>query len=102
LADSLKVLKSGTMTTANATLYTVTASGTLLLSFASIANKATADATCFLTIGTINIIPGKTIEAKDAIFPPVKGAIISAGNTISGYANTATAIDYYICGDEFV
>ncbi len=100
MGDSFKVKASGTLTTANATLATITAGGTFLLSFMSLANKYSADATCIITFNSINIVPGKTITAKDAVFPPVKGAIISASATIQGYANTAAAIDYYICGDE--
>jgi hypothetical protein len=100
MGDSFKVMASGTLTTSNATLATVTAGGTLLLSFMSLANKYSADATCFLTLNSINIVPGKTITSKDAVFPPIKGAIISAGATIQGYAGIASAIDYYICGDE--
>lgn len=100
MGDSLKVMGSGTLTTANTTLATVTAAGTLLLGFMSLANKYSADATCFITLNGIQIVPGKTIATKDAIFPPVQGAIVSAGATIQGYANTASAIDYYISGDE--
>jgi hypothetical protein len=100
MGDSFKVAASGTLGTANATLATVTAGGTMLLSFVSLANKYSANATCFITFNSINIVPGKTIITKDAIFPPVKGAIVSAGATIQGYADTASAIDYYICGDE--
>lgn len=100
MADSFKVMGHGTLTTSNATLATVTAGGTLLLSFLSLANKYSADATCFITLDSVNIVPGKTITSKDAVYIPVKGAIVSAGATIQGYAGTASAIDYYICGDE--
>ncbi|MFA5715301.1 MAG: hypothetical protein WC998_06155 [Candidatus Paceibacterota bacterium] len=100
MADTFKVIGSGTLTTSNATLATITAGGTFFVGFISLANKATADATCFITFNSINIVPGKTITAKDAIFPPVQGAVVTAGATIQGYSGTATSIDYYISGDE--
>lgn len=100
MADSFIVATSGTLTTANATLYTVTAAGTLLLSYCSLANKGTANCTAYLTLNSINIVPGHVISANNSLSLPVKGALVSAGATISGYAGLPTSIDYYICGDS--
>jgi len=53
-----------------------------------------------LKLNSANLTFGKSIATADGLILPVQGAILTAGATIAGLAGTASAIDYYICGDE--
>jgi len=100
MAVVAKRLAKGTFGTTSATQYTVPASTTTLVKAITLCNKTASDATVTLLFGGTEVIYQHNIKAKDTITIPFLDQIIQAGETITGLAGTASAINYYISGKE--
>jgi len=102
MADSIKIYEGTTLTSAvETTVTTVTASKTLLVKGAILANNYTSSATHLLKFGTSTIvIPAHTIAAQDAlnISWEDNGVPITAGGTIKFTPSVTTGQTYYIWG----
>ncbi|MCM3131914.1 hypothetical protein M3629_03910 [Paenibacillus polysaccharolyticus] len=100
MAVVAKRLGKGTFGTASATQYTVPVSTTTLVKAITLCNKTASDATVTLLFGGTEVIYQHTIKARDTVTIPFLDQIIQAGETITGLAGTANAINYYISGKE--
>lgn len=100
MATTNKRLCKGTLTTSNATLYTVPASTTTVVKAVTICNKtATAQAVTLKFAGT-EVIYQHSLAGKDTITLPFMDQILSAGELIEGLSDANSAINYYISGKE--
>ncbi len=100
MADTIKVLAEGTLTTSNATLgVAVPTLKKYIIKEIVLANKTSTDATATITFNSKNIIPGKTVTANDALVVPLN-SVLETTYLIEGLSDTTTAIDYYISGVE--
>lgn len=99
MADVLKKLASGTLGTANATLYTAPAATQAIVKNIVLTNKTGTAATATIKFDGINIAAAHSIAAYDSLVIPMTH-IIEATKLIEGLAGTVTAIDYYISGIE--
>lgn len=99
MADVLKKLGSGTLTTSSATLYTAPASTQAIVKCITLCNKTSSAATATITFDSVNIINTHSIAAYDSLVVPLTH-IIEAEDLIAGLAGTGSAIDYYISGME--
>lgn len=103
MADVSKRLGKGTFGTASTTVYTVPtnpANTAAFIKAITLCNKTATDATVTLLLAGTEVIYQHTIKAKDTITIPFLDQILQAGETITGLAGTANAINYYISGRE--
>ena len=99
MADTLKTFYSGTLGTSSTTLYSVPAVTKGIVKEILVCNKTASDATATITFDGINVIPGRTITAKDTL-PIELHTVLEAGKIIAGLAGTGSAIDVIISGIE--
>jgi len=95
-----KRLGKGTLTTSNATLYTVPSSTTTYVKAVNICNISGSSATVTLKFAGTEIMKGQTIEANNSLAIPFYDQILSATELIEGLASAGSAITYYISGKE--
>lgn len=100
MADLNKRLAKGTMTTIQATAYTVPALTTTYVKSLLVSNKTASDATFTFFIAGVEMPYQHTIKANDMIAIPFLDAILSAAETIDVVASANTTINYVICGRE--
>lgn len=101
MADTLKQLYKGTLTTSSATLYTVPTSTTAIIKEIILTNKTDTAATATITFDGSTIVGAKSIAANDTLVIELH-SIIPAAAIIAGLAGTGSAIDIYISGIEVV
>lgn len=100
MADTIKVLAQGTLTTSNATLgVAVPSLKKWIVKEVVLANKAATPSTATIKFNGINIVPGKSIINKDALIVKLN-SVLETTYLIEGLSDTASAIDYYISGIE--
>ena len=99
MAETLKELFDGELTTTSTTLYTVAASATVIVTEIIVANKTATDTSATIRLGNSQVIPNKTIPANDALVVKLYSTL-SAGKTITGSAGASSAIDCRISGVE--
>lgn len=102
MARTAKRLCKGTLTNANATLYTVPASTKTTIIAITLCNKSSSDVTATIKFAGINIVGTHTISAYDTLIIPFKDApqLMDASELIEGLAGTTSVVDYYISGVE--
>jgi len=102
MADSIVTYASTTALTSatETTITTVTASKTLLVKGAILANNYTSSATHILKFNDIVVVPTKSIDAKDAlnISWQDNGVPLTAGATIKITPSVTSSQSYYIWG----
>jgi hypothetical protein len=101
MADTLKELFDGELTALGATLYTVPASTTIIITEIIVANKTGADVVATIAVGNTKIVPAKPIPANDSLVIKTHTNLTS-GKTIVGSAGADTSIDCHISGIEVV
>jgi len=101
MADTLKKLASGVLGTTSSTLYTVPANTKAIVKSIILCNKTTADKYATITFAGTNVIYQHTVKAKDTLVVQMT-AILESSATITGLAEAADTIDYYISGIEVV
>ncbi|WP_135546957.1 hypothetical protein [Paenibacillus cymbidii] len=94
-----KRLGKGTLTTSNATLYTVPNSTTTYIKAVNICNISGSSATVTLKFAGTEILNGQAIEANNSL-AVFFDQILNATELIEGLASAGSAITYYISGKE--
>jgi len=84
--------------TSSATLYTVPASTTAVISNIVLANTATSSSTVTMAVDGVSFLPTVTIAANSIAAFDVK-QVLATTKTITGYAST-TAVTIHISGVE--
>ena len=99
MADTLKLLGKGTLTTSEATLYTVPASTTTIVKsiILWLCNKTDTDATVNLKFAGTEIYVEHKVALKDTLCIQLT-SVLEATATIIGKASAADTINYYISG----
>lgn len=97
MADTLKLLGKGTLTTSEATLYTVPASTTTIVKSIILCNKTDTDATVNLKFAGTEIYVEHKVALKDTLCIQLT-SVLEATATIIGKASAADTINYYISG----
>lgn len=100
MADISKRLGKGTFTASSTTVYTAPSGTTTFIKAITLCNKTAADATVTLLLAGTEVIWQHNVKAKDTLTIPFLDQIIMPGETITGLAGTAAAINYYISGRE--
>lgn len=100
MADVSKRFAKGALGTTNISVYTVPAGKTAFLKAMTVCNKTATDATFTIILAGTEIIYQHTLKAKDTLTIPFLDQIIESGETITGIASAASAINYYISGRE--
>lgn len=93
-----KVLARTAAATSSATLYTVPASTTTIVTDILVANAAATNATFTLNLNGIAIASGATVPANDSVSFSIK-QVLATTNTITGLAS-ATTVTFHISGVE--
>jgi len=99
MADTLKKLGSGTLTTGSVTLYTTPSLTKTIVKSIILCNYTASDATVTIAFAGVNVIYEHTIIAKDTLTIQITG-ILEASTAITGLASAGTSINYYISGIE--
>lgn len=98
MANTFKVLFRGAASTSSATLYTVPAATTALVTSVVVTNTAGADGTYDLSFGGVSIANDVSVPANDSVIVELK-QVLDAADTIEGLAS-ATTINFHISGLE--
>jgi hypothetical protein len=97
MANTAKALARGSFATGGATIYTVPASTTTVVSNIVITNAATSSATFTLTFDGTDIFKDTTVAANSTLFVDLK-QVLATTKVISGAA--PTTVKYHISGME--
>ena len=95
-----KALARTAASTASATLYTVPAATTAVITNIAIANASINDATFTINLDGIALVSGATVPGNGTTFIDLK-QVLAATKTITGFAST-TDVKFHISGVELV
>lgn len=95
-----KRLCKGTLSTSNATLYTVPANTKTIIKAITLCNKTSTAYTVTIKFASTEIIYQHTIYPNDTVTIPFIDQLIEATELIEGLASSNSAINYYISGKE--
>lgn len=98
MANTLKVLYRGAAATSSATLYTVPASTTTLITSILVVNTSASNQTFTMSLDGVSIATTTAVPANDTNLIELKQALGSA-KTIAGFAS-ATTVNFHITGLE--
>jgi hypothetical protein len=98
MATTLKALARGTFPTSSASLYTVPASTTTVLSNISICNTTSGTVYFYILLNGVELFSNTPIEAYSTTVVDIKQALATT-QIIAGYAN-ASGIKYHFSGAE--
>lgn len=98
MATTSKALARTAAATASATLYTVPAGTTAIVTNIAVANTNGAAATFTLTLDGIELVSGASVAANSVAFFDLK-QVLTATKVIAGFAST-TAVKFHISGVE--
>jgi hypothetical protein len=98
MATISKALARTAAATTTATLYTVPASTTTIVTNIVVDNTSASAQTFTINLNGISILSAATIDANASAFFDLK-QVISATQTISGFAS-ATSVNFHISGVE--
>jgi hypothetical protein len=98
MANTLKVLFRGAAATSSATLYTVPASTTTLVTSIVITNTAGTAGTYTLLFNDVSMATTVAVPANDSVVVEPK-QLIGTAQTLKGFAS-ATTINFHITGLE--
>ena len=100
MATSPKALARAAAATSSATLYTVPASTTTIVTNIAVTNTAGASATFTVALDGVVLIPAASIAANSTAFFDLK-QVLATTKTITGFAS-ATTVNFHISGVELV
>lgn len=100
MATTSKVLARTAAATSSATLYTVPASTTTIVTNIVVANTASAAATFTITLDGVGVISGASLAANSSAFFDLKQTLATT-KIIAGFAS-ATTVNFHISGVEIV
>lgn len=95
-----KKLCAGTLTNSKITLYTVPAATKTIVKSVILCNKTSSAATVDLYFDGKLLLKNYTIPGYDTYVIPYIDSILEATELIEGNSDTASAVDYIICGKE--
>lgn len=98
MATTTKALARGAFGTGSATLYTVPASTTTVVSNIAITNTSASSQTFTLALAGTSLHTTTSISANSTVYIDLK-QVLTATNTITGLAS-ATSVNYHISGVE--
>lgn len=98
MANTFTVLYRGAASTSSATLYTVPASTTTLVTSVVVTNTAASVATFDMSLGGVQIANDVTVPANDSIILEFK-QVMDATDAIEALAS-ATTVNFHISGLE--
>jgi hypothetical protein len=98
MATTSKALFRGAASTSSATLYTVPALTTAVVTNIAVANSATSSATFTILLDDVELQKDSTIEANTTAYIDLK-QVLATGKTIKGLASAIT-VDFHISGVE--
>ncbi len=98
MATVTKALARTSAATSSATLYTVPASTTTVITNIAVANTAGSSGTFTLLLDDVDLHTTTAIAANTTVYIDCK-QVLSAAKTIKGFAS-ATTIDFHISGVE--
>lgn len=98
MATTAKQLARAAASLTSATLYTVPASTTTVITNIAVANTAASSATFDLSLNGVQLFNDVTVAANTTAFIDLK-QVISATQTITGLAS-ATTVNFHISGVE--
>ena len=93
-----RVLARTAAATSSATLYTVPAATTTVVSNIAVCNGSTSAATFTLLLNDIELQFNSSVAANSTVYIDLK-QVLNATNTIKGFAS-ATTVDFHISGVE--
>jgi hypothetical protein len=99
MATTAKVLARGTLTDANATLYTVPTATKAIVTSIVLCNTDTSARTVDLELDGVMIADGLTIASSSTIVIDLR-QVLDATNLIEGLASTTSVVTYHISGVE--
>ena len=100
MATTPTVLFRGAAATSNTSLYTVPSSTTTIVTEIMVVNNTVSGGTFNISLNGTFIASNTIVSANDTTVIPCK-QVLSATNTISGYASS-TSINFSICGVQIV
>jgi hypothetical protein len=98
MATTTKALARTAAATSSATLYTVPAATTTVITNIAVANTAGSAGTFTLLLDDVDLHTTTAIEANTTVYIDCK-QVLAATKTIKGFAS-ATTIDFHISGVE--
>lgn len=98
MATTTKALARGAFATGSATLYTVPAATTTVVSNIAITNTSASSQTFTLGLNGVSLHTTTSIAANTTVYIDLK-QVITATQTITGLAS-ATSVNYHISGVE--
>ena len=98
MANTAKQLARAAASLTSATLYTVPASTTTVVTNIAVANTAASSATFDLSLNGVQLFNDVTVAANTTAFIDLK-QVLSATQTITGLAS-ATTVNFHISGVE--
>lgn len=98
MATVSKALARGAFATSSATLYTVPASTTAVVTNIVVTNTAITDATFTLLLDDVSIATTVTVGSNDSTVIDMK-QVLATTKTIKGFAS-ATTVNFHISGVE--
>ena len=98
MATTTKTLYRGAAATSSATLYTVPASTTTVITNIAVTNTAAAAATYTISLDGVVFASASSIAANDTIIIDVK-QVLATTKIIAGLASAVT-VNFHICGVE--
>ena len=98
MATVTKALARTAAATSSATLYTVPASTTAIITNIAVANTATSAATFTLLLDDVDLHTTTAVAANSTIYIDLK-QVLATTKTIKGFAS-ATTVDFHISGVE--
>jgi hypothetical protein len=99
MSITAKVLARGTLTDANATLYTVPAATKAVITNIVFCNITTGGETATLELDGVELVKDLALAAKSTVSIDLR-QVIDAADLIEGVASDNTAITYHISGVE--
>lgn len=99
MAVSPKALVRTTLTTSSATLYTVPASTTAIVTNIVLTNITGTAATVTLNLDGVGLMTAVSLAANSATFIDLR-QVLATTKTITGLAGTGSAITCHISGSE--
>ena len=98
MANTFKVLFRGAATTDSATLYTVPAGATTLVTSIVVTNAGSDDATYTIWLGGVLLANDVSVPANDSVILEVKQVMVS--DTAIDALSSSTAVKWHISGLE--
>lgn len=99
MATVAKALGRGTLSDSSATLYTVPAATTAVVTNIVLSNSSSAAATVTMSLDGVGLLTGVEIGANSVVAIDLR-QVLSAADLIAGESDTDAVIDYHISGVE--